>query len=63
MEERLLKQARARAAKYCSMRERAPRQVLEKLLSWNLNLEEAEDIIRTLTDEQFLDEGRFCRAF
>lgn len=63
MREALLKQARAKAARYCSRKERAPQQVLEKLISWQLEEAEAQEILAELTRENFLNEQRFCRAF
>ncbi|MEQ8470110.1 MAG: regulatory protein RecX [Marinoscillum sp.] len=61
--ERLLKQAKAKAAKFCSTRERAPAQVLDKLLDWELSEEEAQSILAELMNERFVDEERFCLAF
>lgn len=61
--EQLLKQAKAKAAKYCSSRERAPYQVLEKLLNWDLSEDEAHSVLAELTSERFVDEERFCNAF
>lgn len=58
-----LKQARAKAAKYCSGRERSPREVLQKLAAWELSDEDAQGVLAELVDEQFVDEDRFCRAF
>ncbi|MEO9475506.1 MAG: regulatory protein RecX [Cyclobacteriaceae bacterium] len=58
-----LKRGFASAAKYCAFRERAPKQVREKLLSWDFKEEEVEEIIHRLLDEKFLDEARFARAF
>lgn len=58
-----LKRGFASAAKYCAFRERAPKQVREKLLSWDFKEEEVEEIIQRLLDEKFLDEARFARAF
>lgn len=65
MEEResLLKRAKLRAAKYCAGRERAPYQVLEKLIGWGLTQEEADSLLAELQAAYYLDERRFCRAF
>lgn len=63
MEDGFLKQAKAKAAKYCSYQERAPQQVLEKLLSWDLSEEKAHALLAELIAENFVDENRFCRAF
>ncbi len=58
-----LKRGFASAAKYCAFRERAPKQVFDKLLSWDFSEEEALQIIASLKSERFLDEARFARAF
>lgn len=63
MNDAFLKQAKAKAAKYCSLKERASQQVLEKLLSWDISNEDAYNIINQLVEENFLNELRFCRAF
>lgn len=63
MDEKFLTQAQAKAAKYCSMRERAPKQVLDKLIGWDIPIEEAEKILHNLLQEQFINEERFARAF
>lgn len=63
MGEAFLKQAKTKAAKYCSLKERAPQQVLEKLLSWDLSEDEAQNILTELIEENFIDEARFARAF
>ena len=59
----LLKQAKAKAAKFCSSKERAPFQVYEKLVAWELSEDEAQEILAELTEERFVDERRFCKAF
>lgn len=63
MGEAFLKQAKTKAAKYCSLKERAPQQVLEKLLSWDLSEDEAQNILTELIEENFINEARFARAF
>ena len=61
--ERLVKQAKAKAAKYCSLRERAPYQVMEKLLGWDLPEEVAHQILTELIRENYVNEERFSRAY
>lgn len=58
-----LKRGFASAAKYCAFRERAPKQVIDKLLSWDYSEEEGAKIIQELKAEKYLDEERFSRAF
>ncbi|WP_421874708.1 regulatory protein RecX [Marinoscillum sp.] len=61
--ERLVKQAKAKAAKYCSLRERAPSQVMEKLLGWELEENVAHQILTELVQENYVNEERFARAY
>ena len=61
--ERYLKQAKAKAAKYCSLKERAPFQVMEKLLGWDLDEDLAQEILAELTEENYVNEERFVRAY
>lgn len=63
MGEAFLNRAKAKAAKYCSLRERAPLQVLEKLFSWEICEDDAQNILNYLIQENFVDESRFCNAF
>lgn len=58
-----LKQARLKAAKYCAGGEKAPYQVMQKLLKWELTGEEAQSVLQQLTSEKFIDEERFARAY
>ncbi len=58
-----LKQAKSKAAKFCSGRERAPFEVLQKLQKWEVTEDEAQAILGELVEERFVDELRFCRAF
>lgn len=56
-------EALTRAAAYCSKGERTPADIREKLLGWGIGRKEAESIIDRLTDENFLCEERYIRAF
>lgn len=58
-----IQQAKAKAAKYCSYKERAPQQVLDKLLGWGVPEDKAHQILADLISQKFVDEQRFCRAF
>ncbi|MFY0599922.1 MAG: RecX family transcriptional regulator [Cyclobacteriaceae bacterium] len=53
----------ASAAKYCAFTERAPKQVFDKLISWDFSEEQSKKIILRLIEENFLNEERFARAF
>lgn len=59
----IIKKAKAKAARYCAMGERSPRQVRQKLEIQGLFPNEIETVIGQLTEEGFLDIERFCRAF
>lgn len=61
--ELLLKQAKAKAAKYCAGWERAPYQVLQKLLKWELDEDDAQSIVAQLIQENFINETRFVHAY
>lgn len=61
--ERLLKQAKAKAAKYCAGRERAPYQVMQKLLGWELDEDDAQSILAGLIQENYVNEARFVHAY
>ena len=52
-----------RAARLCSGREHCTSQIREKLLSWDASAKEAEDIIKRLINEKFIDNRRFSRAY
>ena len=56
-------QALGRAARLCSASEHCSSQIREKLLSWGLSAEDADDIIDRLTLEKFIDNLRFSRAY
>ncbi|GHT11913.1 hypothetical protein FACS189415_0070 [Bacteroidia bacterium] len=56
-------QALHRLAAYCSRAERCVSDVRRKMEAWEIPCEEQSRIIGRLTQEKFLDEGRYCRAF
>lgn len=56
-------QALNRAASLCSQSERAPQDIYQKALDWGLSDDDASRLIAYLTQEHFLDERRFARAF
>lgn len=62
-DEQRLKQARLKAARFCSFRERSPKEVEDKLKQWGLTKVDRESIIQTLRKEGFVDEQRFANAF
>ena len=52
-----------KAAAYCTLCERCISEVSTKLTAWGVPHGEQERIIARLTDEKFIDEARYCRAF
>ena len=52
-----------KAAAYCTLCERSISEVSTKLTAWGVPHGEQEKIIARLTDEKFIDESRYCRAF
>ncbi len=58
-----LKQAKVKAAAYCAKGEKAPYQVMQKLLGWELEEEEAQQVLAELIHENFVNEERFVRAY
>lgn len=58
-----LKKAKAKAGRYCALGERSPKQVRDKLISYGLRRDEAEQVLQDLLRNQLVDEHRFARAF
>lgn len=56
-------QAMNRAAALCSRSEQAPGDIRTKLRNWGLDSQSAEQVLHDLTEQGFLDEHRFARAF
>lgn len=52
-----------RAAALCARSEQAPSDVREKLKKWGLSSGEVTQVLRQLTDQGFMDERRYARAF
>ena len=52
-----------KAAVYCTQCERCTSEVVAKLTAWGMTSSQKERITATLTDEKFIDDERFCRAF
>lgn len=56
-------QALQRAASLCSASEHCIYDIQEKLRRWGLNKDEAEKIIASLIDGNYIDEARYARAY
>ena len=52
-----------RVMKYCAAAERCSHDVVTKLISWGINLEEAEIILTKLRKEKFLDDKRYTQSY
>jgi len=56
-------QAMNRAAALCARSEQAPHDIREKLFKWGLSASDANQIINQLTQQGFINEERYARAF
>lgn len=56
-------EALKKAAYLCSASEHCTTQIYEKLQVWGVSEEDANDILVKLTEEGFIDNVRFCRAY
>lgn len=52
-----------RISKYCSEAERSNHDVLTKLISWGIPLQETEIILTKLRAEKFVDDNRFAKSY
>src|SRR5664280_1069840 len=52
-----------KAALLCSKSEKCTSEIQEKLKLWGLSAEESEPVIEQLTEEKYLDDERFARAY
>jgi len=56
-------QAMNRAAALCARSEQAASDLREKMMKWGLTPDEATRVLQQLTQQGFIDEGRYARAF
>jgi regulatory protein len=59
----LFKTALSKAMAYCSRRESCNSDIRVKIKSWGIENEDADKIISTLQNENFLNELRYARSF
>jgi len=59
----LVREAKIKAARFCSYRERAPTEVREKLDGYGLLPDQQERVLSELIEENFINEGRFATAY
>lgn len=55
--------AKTKLAKLCSMKEICENEALEKLLKWEIEFDDAQDIISWLVAEKFIDNNRYSRFY
>ena len=58
-----LQEARIKAARFCSFRERSPKELADKLKNWGLHQAEVESIISEMLTGGFVDPQRFANAY
>lgn len=66
MEEKEFKRLLSKAESYCARGEKSPLEVIRKLDSWSdgtISRKDTELIIARLTEEKYLDVGRYVSAF
>lgn len=63
MNDERYKKLKNSAQRYTAYRERAPKEVEDKLAEWDAKPEYIERIVSELKQDKFIDEGRFARAF
>jgi regulatory protein len=56
-------QALLKAANYCAYQERCYKEVEEKLAEWGIHGTDAGEILIKLSDQNYLNEERFAKAF
>lgn len=58
-----LLEIKQKIGRFCAFRERSPKEVQDKLASWNVPALEAEEVMRMLLEDNYLNEQRFANAF
>lgn len=56
-------QAMNRVAALCARSEQAPGDIRDKLTKWGLSRADADEILQQLTEQGFIDEERYAKAF
>lgn len=63
MDSKELDTVRAKIARYCAYRERATKEVIQKLDSYGLENQEKKLLLSELTKEGYLDDERFAKLY
>lgn len=53
----------SKAEQYCATAEQCRTSVMEKLLTWGAERDQAVNIVEYLVDNDFIDESRYCRIY
>ncbi len=62
-DESMFKSVVSKVARYCAYQERSPKEVEEKLRSFNLSFPRIQEAMNFLREENFFSEERFCEAY
>ena len=63
MEKEVVKKARLKAARYCTYRERSSKEVYDKLKTFGVTGIDADQIVKQLVSEGYLDDRRFSEQY
>jgi regulatory protein len=58
-----LAEIRQKAYRFCSLQERSPYEMKQKLYSWGLHRAEVEQMVIDLLEDNFLNEARFAQTY
>lgn len=59
----VVQEAKLKAARFCSYRERAPEEVRQKLTQYGLTNDQVEQVMKELMENDFVNERRFASAY
>lgn len=56
-------EAQAKLEAYCAYQERCTKEIQKKLEDWGLSFDDSAEILRSLQENRFFDDVRFCESF
>lgn len=56
-------EALAKLEAYCAYQERCAKEIQKKLEDWGLSFDDSAEILRSLQENRFFDDVRFCESF